>query len=125
MKNSNITYLQNIRKPNQFSTVTLESALKSIKDKTYKKQIEYLRSLPEDEYKKQKIKLPSYAWNGTFNDSLISDNFAESSGLFGGDIDTLRSGSTWEKDKADLAALPYIVAVFLSPRGEGLKFISP
>ena len=73
MKNTNITYLLNIRKPNQFSTVTLESALKSIKDKTYKNQIEHLRSLPEAEYKKQKINLPGFVWNGTFNDSVIND----------------------------------------------------
>lgn len=123
MKNSQITFLQNVRAPHQFSKMALDAALKSIKNKTYKALIEKLRTLPKSDpaYKKLKTNLPSFAFNGTFTGSVINDNFCTSSGVFCCDIDVVRLGSDLETDKKDICKLPYVGFCFTSPSGEGLK----
>src|SRR5439155_7667190 len=69
-----------------------------------------------------KKKLAAILWSGRFsrraNDALI-----EHSGLLCGDIDDLGSGAILAGVRAQLLTSPYLIALFLSPTGRGLKAI--
>ena len=123
MKNSQITFLQNFRAPDQFcSTTTLDAALKSIKDKTYKIQIDYIRTLTDkDALNAAKLKLPCVIFTGTFTDITTHENLTTTSGVVVMDIDELPKDSTLEEVKQRICALPYVIFCFLSPTSRGFK----
>lgn len=115
-----ITFLDDIKKVAEFSTMSLAEALENIRNGKYLTLIENLPSADSQDYKEAKRKLPSFAFNGTFEGSVTNDNFHASNALFHFDIDKL-SDEELESVKEKLIALPEMVFVFLSPSRNGLK----
>ena len=112
--------LQNVTRPNCFETVTLDYVLNEIKTGVHKPLIDKLRKIKSEEnYKKFKQKLPAYALNGAFFDSIKNENFAESNGLFHFDIDHLENPQ--ETKHFLIKSIPELFALWLSPSGNGLK----
>ena len=73
--------------------------------------------LAVDPLKKQ---LPGVMWSGTFS-QRANDKLIKYSGLLCADLDSL--GEKLAEVRANLMASPYVVAIFLSPSGDGLKVI--
>jgi hypothetical protein len=117
-----VTSVPNVKEPGNFRAKPLRDVLDEIRNDTYKSKISKLRSLPAVEYNAAKKNLPAISFTGTFADSVTNNNFLKSSGLFPGDIDGLDK-ETIEQDKAKIAAIPFVVAVWVSPSGNGLKFL--
>jgi hypothetical protein len=95
--------------------------LRLIKSGKWKDKVERLRSLPIEEYKKQKLFLPAVTFSGIFNQRL-DKQVAEYSRLMIIDIDNLESEllinlSSLLKDDE------YTYAMFISPSGNGLKVL--
>lgn len=97
----NACYLPSIRNPESFTTHTIAEILDDIRNEKHAALLAKLpkKSTHPKEYKREKSKLPAWAFNGTFRDSVKNDNFAESNGLFHFDIDGL---SDVEKTFADI-----------------------
>ncbi len=99
--------------------VSVDSVLAGIKNGRWAEQIVRLRSLPMEEYKKEKTKLPAVTWSGTFSER-IDAGLTEYSGVMCLDIDHI------DKDKiallmAQLTQDEYCYFAFTSPSNEGLK----
>ena len=99
--------------------------LKSIKDKTYKIQIDYIRTLTDkNALNAAKLKLPCVIFTGTFTDITTHENLTTTSGVVVMDIDELPKDSTLEEVKQTICALPYVIFCFLSPTAAALKSVS-
>jgi hypothetical protein len=122
--NSNkITLLNNVKIPTKFEGLTIDGALKYIKNsETMHEKIENLRTIVNDDekYKALKEQLPAFSFSGTFKNSVLNDSFIEHSGVFTVDIDHLEDVNA---DKALVCSIPYVLACFISPSGKGLKAI--
>ena len=95
---------------------------KSIKDKTYKIQIDYIRTLTDkNALKDAKLKLPCVIFTGTFTGKTTHENLTTTSGVVVMDIDELPKDSTLEEVKQRICALPYVIFCFLSPTSRGFK----
>lgn len=79
--------------------------------------IETLRSLPPEQYKKQKIKLPIVLWAGSFT-QRNKNSMAEPSGLMILDFDGV---DDMDGLKKRLTEATYVYSVFMSPSGRGYK----
>lgn len=124
LRNTQVTYLHNVRSPANFKSVTLGQALSLVTGDKLKNRIDDMRVDimvgDDDAYRAKKTKLPSVCFHGTFADSLTNEHFNDSSQLFAFDIDHLDAARKAEI-KTLLTADPRIVYVFVSPSGEGLK----
>ena len=118
-----ITFLKNVRRPNDFYIVALQEALEGIRSGQYQNEIDILRRKYKEnleQYKEAKSRLPSGCFSGLFQGSATNHNFTYHSGIFIVDIDDLAPdeiGSIKEK----ISKIPYIIFVFISPSGFGLK----
>lgn len=115
-----VTFLESVRHPETFSVTPLREALDDIRNGKYRNLIEALPSKSDAGYRETKTKLPAWAFNGTFANTVINDNFSASNGLFHFDIDNLNPDDLADV-KAKLAVLPFCVFVFTSPSRAGLK----
>ena len=98
---------------------SVDAILSGIKNGRWAEQIVRLRSLPVEEYKKQKVNLPAVTWSGTFSER-VDAGLVEYSGVMCLDIDHI------DKDKisllmAQLSQDEYCYFAFVSPSNEGLK----
>ena len=102
-------------------TVSIYKALETIRDGTYKEQINNVRLLIEDKPKRdlEKRKLPLIGFGGTFS-SRGNNNLIKSSGFAMLDFDhvTDLSSVTDEINKDN-----YTFSSFISPSGDGLKVL--
>lgn len=99
----------------------IEDVLKLIKNGKWKDKVEKLRSLPQEEYKKQKLFLPAVTFSGVFNQRL-DKQVAEYSKLMIIDIDNLEE-ELLKQLKSLLIQDEYTYALFVSPSGNGLKVL--
>jgi hypothetical protein len=124
LMSSIITYVPNVRKPQEFEEIPLKKALMRIKKGRYSDDIDAARldllNGDVDAYKLKKNALPSYAFHGTFEGSVVNADFNQSSGLIQFDIDNLKAKklSTIRKK---LSEDPHTAFVFTSPSAKGLK----
>ena len=131
IKDSLINYLPNVTAPTNFTTITLKEALTNIESGKFAELLapvrlaykKYLISKDKTEYTRVKTKLPSYAFNGTFTDSILSINLLKSSNLFCGDIDGLDADEVAPTIAKLIQEVPDLVCVFRSPSNYGIKFI--
>ena len=107
-----------VDKPHQVEIKNVLARIKSGKD-GLKEQVEKLRTLPENEYKKEKKKLPIACFNGQF-DYRSKDGFKEGSGYFILDFDDLEQP---EKRLLEVKQKPFIYSAFLSPNGKDFKAV--
>ena len=96
--------------------ITVLQALERIKNG---KQIERIALIREGE-RELKNKLPVVLWSGVF-DSRNDDSLTEHSGLIVIDIDHVTTFSTVEEVKSVLCLDQHILAVWISPSGDGIK----
>ena len=98
----------------------LSYCLDRIKNGNSKGKIEYLRTLPEEKYNKEKRMLPLVTFNGTF--SHRSDkSIIERSGLIILDFDKFKTSERAEDWKAYLKEDNFIYSAWISPSGKGVK----
>jgi hypothetical protein len=116
----NVTFLESVRHPESFSVTPLCETLADIRNSKYRNLIDALPSKSNEGYREAKTKLPAWAFNGTFANTVTNDNFSASNELFHFDIDNLNPDDL-AAVKAKLAALPFCVFVFTSPSRAGLK----
>lgn len=125
MLNINVTFLPNLRRPSVFEVMPLKRALGHIKNKQYADRIADMRTDlkngDEKAYKEKKSRLPSYCYQGLFDNEVTNAGFKAASGLFSFDVDKLNSVDQLEETKAVLKADPHVVFFFVSPSGVGLK----
>ena len=118
---SSIALLQDIYAPNNFTLLDYTTALQQIKTEKYKKSVERVNALVGSpaKYKTAKSNLASWAFNGSFKESITNANFDESSGLFHIDIDGL---DNLEETFNDITkSCEFLLALWRSPSGAGLK----
>jgi hypothetical protein len=114
-------YLQSINKSSNFTIHSISEILADIKSEKY---APLLAKLPNSQtenkaYKAAKVKLPSWALNGTFKTSIKNNEFESSNGLFHFDIDNRPDVEKTFLDIRD--SIPEIYALWRSPSGNGLK----
>jgi hypothetical protein len=84
---------------------------------------EYLRNLDKDEFKTEKLKTMAVTWSGVFKKGMREIKGLEKySGLVVVDLDRL-DDSTLQTVKSQLSQDEYIRFMFVSPSGQGLKFV--
>lgn len=123
MNNSSykVTSIKSVFNPYFHHEIDLDLMINDIKNGTYSTMITALRALTDkEEYKTAKKKLPAYALNGTFNNSVKNSEFSYSSGLYNIDIDNL-SGNIDNHKSLIVAAVPSVVYIFNSPSNQGVK----
>lgn len=84
------------------------------------KAIRQATSKPEQD--RMKEKLPSICFSGKFN-RRDDEELTEHSGLICLDFDKYDSSGQMQQDKQKFSADPYVMSVFISPRGNGLKVV--
>lgn len=95
--------------------------LEGIRDGAYRKKVEELQKLTQEEYDEQKKFQQGVTWSGIFNERKKTDIYRHS-GLICFDLDHLTIEEI-ETLKQQFATDPYIFAAFISPSGKGLKFL--
>lgn len=127
--NTKISVVRRIYHPDNIVDVDLYDVLESIRSGSFQGQIlcgitTTIQSL-SDHSEQGKLKfwnLPAVLFNGTFsyknNDGLTS--YSSFTAL---DFDQFQDGDTMERTKLELQSVPYVVAVFVTPSGKGLKAI--
>lgn len=105
------------------SFVSPESIIQAIYEGRWKDQIEYLQSLPENEYTSEKRKLPAVTWSGSFKSGERSAASLQSySQLVVLDVDKI-SKENIALLKNQLALDEHVLCCFVSPSGNGLKIV--
>jgi hypothetical protein len=108
-----------------YKEVSLNAILKSFGNGHFQSVVDPARQLYRDnkyeEYTLYKNKLPAITFSGLFNPKRTMANIYQYSSLVILDID--KAGDNLSVFKNQLSADPYVIAVWLSPSGDGLKFI--
>jgi len=121
MDSINISYGLNVLKP-AVKTVTLEQVIKTIRtNKTLAAKIKAVRDAPDKKTKSEKKKLLPFFSGATFKKDYCNNANFEHITVIVFDFDDL--GSELSSTFDQLIKLPFILAVFVSPSGDGLKVI--
>ncbi len=94
--------------------------LERIKKGKSKETVEWLRSLPKNEYDKNKSKLPGVCFNGVFEYRSLA-GIKEHSGLIILDFDKFKTEQDAIDFKNSICDDEYIFSAWISPSGKGLK----
>lgn len=116
-----ITYMKSVFAPNEFRTVPLLSALSAIDDGRWAEEVLQVRC-ESDPKKRKKLKdsLPAFVFQGTFKNSVVSENIETYSGIVLFDFDNIPIDKM-EYVCEKLEMLDGCAFYFLSPSGNGLK----
>ena len=116
-----ISYFRSIKDSNN-EVKTLTEILESIQDGTYKYQIEKLRKLKnngvEKNAKNLKESLPAFTVSSTFKSRRMLEYLEDYNGILHLDYDKVDDVN---KYKEQVKEIPYTLAAFVSPSGDGLK----
>ncbi len=118
--NTRISLCLNI-KAKSYHTITLFDALNSIRIGTYSNQIQNIRRLylnGNAKYNSKKKQLPAFIFTGCLYDTRFKFDIMGYTSLLIVDIDKL---DNIDDTKALLLPDPYIVSLWVSPSGNGLK----
>lgn len=118
--NTKISLCRNIR-AKSYHTITLFEALNSIRKGTYADQVENIRRLyrnGNENYDTKKKQLPAFIFCGRLYDTRHKFDIFGYTSLLVIDIDKL---DNTDETKAVLSADPYVVGLWTSPSGKGLK----
>jgi hypothetical protein len=111
---------------NQWRKEQLSTLFASFVDNTYENIIETCRNFYDENmieaYSLSKKKLPAVTFSGTFSPSRKSQNIESYTGLIVLDIDNLKKEEL-PQIKTALSSDKYVIAVWTSPSGAGLKFL--
>lgn len=124
MKQSLVNYFKGKKYPGD-KNVSIYSILNAIKSNKFKEQIEcgrsYYRTGDFESYQVLKGGLIAITFSGTFHPTRNSINIQNYSGYIILDLD--HCGSSLKQYKAALMADKYVHSVWISPSGDGLKFL--
>lgn len=119
--NKRISFCPNIR-TKSYQTITLFEALNSIRTNVYDEQIKKIRRLLHNgsvqSYKSKKKQLPSYIFSGIAYGDRHKFDISGYTSLMVVDIDKLENP---ELTKTQLKLDQYVICVWTSPSGYGLK----
>ena len=108
-----------------YKEVSLNTVLKKFGNGHFQRIVDPARQLYRDnqyeEYTLYKNKLPAITFSGLFTPKRTIANIYQYSSLVILDID--KAGDNLSVFKNHLSTDPYVIAVWLSPSGDGLKFI--
>jgi len=100
-------------------TLSIAEALDRVRTGKSKDLVQQVREEGNDELKKDlKIKLPSVAYSGIFTLGRLDKDLKTHSGLIAIDFDKVEDVSGKKKEMFEL---PYILATWVSPSGNGVK----
>ena len=118
-----ITIFRNIKETSAPFFRDIDFVFDRIRTGKYKDLIEKIRK-EDDKTKRNDLKknLPAICFSGTFN-RRADDAIIDHSGLICLDFDGYESIDDMLKDKASMCEDKYVMAVFISPSGNGLKAI--
>ncbi len=119
--NPHISYYLSVKDVTSNTGIYLLTILDHIKTGYYKEYVEYLRTLPEDEYTQKKKNLNLVTFSGTFT-KRNAKGLDTYSGLIVLDIDKLNTAALTAA-KAAIIADDITHACFVSPSGNGLKVL--
>ena len=118
-----ITYYSGYLYPDSATEISLDDVLKDIKEGKYRKEIEKIRKVKNEENKKHlKSLLPGICYSGIF-DYRKDDRLKTYGDLICLDVDKYKKPELLENEKKRISAFPYVYSVFVSPSGNGLKII--
>jgi hypothetical protein len=114
---SKITVFENISETKKPYYINIEHALQRIRNGAVKAKIEKIRKVKTKSLRdKEKMKLPSVCFSGTFK-HRAKDGIINHSGFICLDFDHCNV----EEKKEELKSSPYIFACWVSPSGDGVK----
>ncbi|SIQ98433.1 Primase C terminal 1 (PriCT-1) [Chryseobacterium sp. RU37D] len=116
-----ISVCENIRLPKNIKQVSLSSVLERIKNPE-QRIIDLQTKFRETKDDKYKRGLPGFTTSGTFSERK-SSGLTSASGLMMLDFDKILGPETLQRERNKLISCPFVVAVFISPSGNGLKAI--
>lgn len=116
-----ISVCENIRLPKNIQQVSLSSVLERIKNPEQRiiNLQKKFRETKDDKYKKG---LPGFTTSGTFSERKAS-GLTSTSGLMMLDFDKLPDPETLQRERNKLIDCPFVMVIFMSPSGKGLKAI--
>jgi hypothetical protein len=122
MKNTHFSFYKGgIDRPKPAEQITLQTCHERIVSSHYAAEIERLRNLPDDDYKKQKEGLDYVTFSGTFS-YRNAKGLKKHSSLMCLDVDKYPSVKALKRRvENDKTLNPRLV--FISPRGNGLKIV--
>lgn len=119
-----ISYFASLTETN--CDISILSELNSIRNSVNKEKVTAARFYyKKDNYKYQQLKkqLPAVTFSGRYNKKRTSDYLIEYTSFLILDIDKINDTELLEKQKANLFAEVFVVSVWLSPSGVGLKVL--
>ena len=116
-----VSTFDRVDRPTNFKEVSLEEVFFEIKhSKKLREQVESLRGADADLYSKYKLMLPAFAPCSTFNEKRSNKDVKDYNGVIHLDFDHLEKEQVaYVKNK--LSKTPFVLAVFVSPSGLGVK----
>lgn len=117
-----VTIFKNVKDVTNGHHKDIAYCLDRIKNGASKVMVEYLRSLSHDEYQKEKGKLPSICFNGTFS-RRADDGIIKKSGLIILDFDKFDSEEDAMIFKDSICSNEYVFACWISPSAKGVKVL--
>jgi len=123
IENVEASFFQRITDPSSPKTRSVMELLQEIREGTYRSEIEAIRNASTKEQRDDlKKKLPLSCWSGTFTSRKATD-LVRHSGLICFDFDGIpEEHLAFEREK--LESMPFALAVFRSPSGNGLKALA-
>lgn len=120
--NPKISFFEHARNVTPTALNSLSSAIANIKDGSYKDVVEFVRNTTDKKERAEaKKKLPAITWCGIFT-KRNAKSLKEYSGLICHDVDNLDQDRLIEL-KSKLQSSSFVLAVFVSPSGNGLKIL--
>lgn len=124
LANREISLFKHLRRPNETPfTMTLQAVADRIRNGEHASKIKAIREAKDKKERQAlKMELPCIMFAGLFKTRYIS-GLLKHQGLMVMDFDGYKTTDAMLRDKAAIAASPYIVMAFVSPSGLGLKAV--
>lgn len=120
--NYTVSIFKSVRDTSGAFNKSVYYALERIKNGKSKDIIDYIRSLDEDGYNKEKSKLSGVCFNGTFNHRSIS-GLNKKSGLIILDFDKFQSNEDAVTFRDSICSDNYVFSSWISPSNKGVKVL--
>ena len=121
IRDSEVTICEELKNTKNVKKVSLNDVIEIIKNSD-QKIIDLQTKFRDTKDNKYKLKLPSFITSGVFSERKAA-GFESASGLMILDFDKFPDSETLQFEKNKLIDYPFVVAVFTSPSGKGLKAI--